>query len=181
MQRKLNRRLLVRLLDQNGIAELNRNNAQKLFYLARKKCSKISLFDKYLEKPYSVRLCGTNIYNRYYSLCIQNIYLESCTKFKLTRQVLLVWCFLKKKTRETIRRFMFYIAGYYCPEFNIKGSSIQPHYDTNCSINIPACPFRYNSQDVYKCMFYLYTFCIRINCYLEDLLSLIVNLLINYF
>lgn len=89
--------------------------------------------------------------------------------------------FFKKKTRETIRRFMFYIAGYYCPEFNIKGSSIQPHYDTNCSINIPACPFRYNSQDVYKCMFYLYTFCIRINCYLEDLLSVIVNLLINYF
>lgn len=43
-----------------------------------------------------------------------------------------------------------YIIGYYCPEFNIKGSSIQPHYDTNCSINIPACPFRYNSQDVYK-------------------------------
>lgn len=37
MQRNLNRRLLVRLLDQNGVAELNRNNARTLFYLARKK------------------------------------------------------------------------------------------------------------------------------------------------
>lgn len=43
-----------------------------------------------------------------------------------------------------------YINGFRCPEFNIKGSNIQPHYDTNCSKDIPACPFRYNSQDVYK-------------------------------
>lgn len=120
--------------------------------LQEKNRFEISLFDKYLEKPDSLCLCGTNINKRYYSRSIQ-IHL-----FRKLHKILTH--FFKHgvffgKLRTSIRRFLFYVVGFRCPELNIKGSNIQPHYDTNCSIDIPACPFRYNSQDVYKCMFYL--------------------------
>lgn len=39
--------------------------------LQEKNRFEISLFDKYLEKPDSLCLCGTNIYKRYYSRSIQ--------------------------------------------------------------------------------------------------------------
>lgn len=42
------------------------------------------------------------------------------------------------------------INGFKCAEFNLRGNSIQPLYDTNCSQDIPPCPFRYSSSVAYK-------------------------------
>lgn len=43
-----------------------------------------------------------------------------------------------------------FINGHNCAEFNLRGNSIQPLYETNCSQYIPPCPFRYSSLVAYK-------------------------------
>lgn len=42
------------------------------------------------------------------------------------------------------------INGFRCAEFNLRGNNIQPLYETNCSHDIPPCPFRYSSLVAYK-------------------------------
>ncbi|XP_056014897.1 uncharacterized protein LOC125675140 isoform X1 [Ostrea edulis] len=43
-----------------------------------------------------------------------------------------------------------FIIGYQCAEFNIRGSSIQPHWETDCSSFTPPCPFRYKSNKAFQ-------------------------------
>lgn len=43
-----------------------------------------------------------------------------------------------------------FINGHKCAEFNLRGNSIQPLYETNCGQYIPPCPFRYCSLVAYK-------------------------------
>lgn len=48
--------------------------------------------------------------------------------------------------------------GYRCAEFNIRGNSIQPHYETDCRSFTPPCPFLYKSNMAFQCMFHSLSF-----------------------
>ncbi|XP_062607095.1 uncharacterized protein LOC134268867 [Saccostrea cucullata] len=65
-----------------------------------------------------------------------------------------------------------FINGYRCAEYNLRGESIQPNYDTNCSLYNPPCPFRYDSRDAF-----LYQGCYKLiqrdNSTLSEILSFV--------